>query len=75
MPPIRLSDAELDAVFAAARPLTVDRRDGFLQEVADALATCSEIGPGTVHRICAVTQRKFFDPPDLGIPGAGSKYR
>jgi hypothetical protein len=31
MPLIRLSDSELDAVFAAARPLPVERRDAFLQ--------------------------------------------
>jgi len=73
--PVHLTDAELDAVMAAARPLAVDRRDDFLQEVATALASCVEIGPGTVHRICAATQRQFFDPPDFSGPGAGSKYR
>jgi hypothetical protein len=29
MPPIRLSDSELDAVMAAARPIAVERRDAF----------------------------------------------
>jgi hypothetical protein len=68
MPPIRLSDSELDAVMAAARPLPVERRDAFLQAVAGALAGCGEIGPGVVHRICAETQGRFFDPPDLTHP-------
>ena len=74
MPPIiRLSDAELDAVFLAARPLAVRDRDDFLQEVANALAGCSEIGPGTVAKACRAAQRKFFDPPELSHDV--SKYR
>ena len=74
MPPIiRLSDAELDAVFLAARPLAVRDRDDFLQEVANALAGCSEIGPGTVAKACREAQRKFFDPPMLSYDN--SKYR
>jgi hypothetical protein len=68
--PIRLSDSELAAVMAAARPLAVDVRDAFLQHVAAALASCAEIGPGTVYRVIAETQRKFFDPPDLRDEGA-----
>jgi hypothetical protein len=57
MPPIHLSDSELDAVMAAARPLPVERRDAFLQSVANSLQRCGEIGPGVVHRICAEVQR------------------
>jgi hypothetical protein len=63
---IKLTDDELNAVMAAAKPIAVDRRDAFLQEVASALASCSEIGPGTVHRVCAAAQRQFFEPPDFG---------
>jgi hypothetical protein len=64
MPPLKLSDQELDAIFAAARPLAQDRRDGFLQEVATALANePGPIGPGTVHRVVAQAQRNHFDPP------------
>ena len=77
MPPIRLSDSELDAVMSAARPLAVERRDAFLQQVAGALQRCGELGPGVVHRICAEAQRAHFDPPDLsaGASGRVSKYR
>jgi hypothetical protein len=64
MPPIRLSDSELDAVMAAARPLPVERRDAFLQAVATALHG-RELGHGLIHRILVETQRAFFDPPDL----------
>ena len=75
--PLRLSDDELDAVMAAARPLAVERRNAFLQDVATALASCAELGPGVVHRVCAQVQREFFDPPDLSVGTAGrvSKYR
>jgi hypothetical protein len=79
MPPIRLSDDELDAVLAAARPIAVDLRDAFLQGVAHALAGHKEIGPGLVHRICHEQLRKYFDapletePPEHGRRGRG-KY-
>jgi hypothetical protein len=66
----------MTAVMNAARPIAVDRRDAFLKEIADALASYSEVGPGVVHRICAEQQRRYFDPPNLGhTPGATSKYR
>jgi hypothetical protein len=63
--PIKLSDDELSAVMAAARPLDVRVRDAFLQQVADELARCDVVGPGNVARICREVQRQFFDPPDL----------
>jgi hypothetical protein len=77
MPPIRLSDSELDAVMAAARPIAVQRRDAFLQEVAALLSGGVEVGPGTVHRAIEQAQRRHFDPPQLavGAPGRGAKYR
>ena len=71
MPPIRLSDSELDAVMAAARPIPVERRDAFLQDVA-ALLRGREVGPGTVHRAIEQAQRAHFDPPDTGT---GSRSR
>jgi hypothetical protein len=72
--PIRLSDSELDAVIAAARPLDVGVRDAFLQAVAAALANCTDIGPGTIYRIVAETQRKFFDPSDLSQTSRSRAY-
>jgi hypothetical protein len=74
MSPLKLTDDELDAVLAAARPLDVGDRDAFLQAVAAALQGAGEIGPGVVHRVCAELQRRFWDPPDLHAAGA-SKYR
>src|SRR5262245_6851386 len=73
MPIIRLSDDELSAVMAAARPLDPDLRDPFLRAVASALQGKAEIGPGVVARTCAELQRQFFDPPDLGRASVG-KY-
>jgi hypothetical protein len=67
MPPLALSDEQLDAVFRAARPLRVADRDAFLQEVAAALQGRSEIGDGDVYRAIAEVQRKFWDPPQLAI--------
>jgi hypothetical protein len=71
--PVRLTDDELSTVMAAARPLPVERRDAFLQQVAAALQACREIGPGAVYRAVAETQRAFFDPPDLS--GGGRSRR
>ena len=58
----------------AARPLPVECRDAFLQAVAAELRG-HEVGPGIVHRVCAETQRQFFNPPDLSAARDQSKYR
>ena len=75
MSPIRLSDSELDAVMAAARPVPVEMRDPFLQAVAHALSGRDEIGPGVVFQVCRDLQRQFFDPPDLSRASGTSKWR
>jgi hypothetical protein len=75
MPPLKLTDAELEAVFNAARPLAPNAREDFLKEVADRLSSYPVAGPGTVHRVCLETQRRFFDPPALDGPGVWAKYR
>ena len=74
-PPIRLTDSELDAVFNAARPLAVERRDAFLQQVAASLQGCREIGPGVVYRVAAQVQREFWSPPDLSRGKDYSRWR
>jgi hypothetical protein len=73
MPPIRLSDDELDSVLAAARPIAIERRDAFLQQVAAELRG-REIGPGLVARICRELQRQFFAPPDLSRGNDTSRW-
>jgi hypothetical protein len=47
---IKLSDAELDAVLQAARPIAPHHRDAFLQAIAAALVAQRELGPGMVYR-------------------------
>jgi hypothetical protein len=63
MPPIALTDAQLDAVFAAARPLPVASRDAFLVDVAAALQSLLVPGDGDVGRVIRAVQRRHFDPP------------
>jgi hypothetical protein len=65
MPPVRLTDLELDAVLAAARPLPIRLRDSFLQEVAARLSVLPVLGAGVVSRICREVQAAYFDPPQL----------
>jgi hypothetical protein len=74
VPPIKLTDTELDAVLMAARPIAPDRRDAFLQQIADELGKLGDqLGPGAVHRVVRAVQRSYFDPPDItGVHG--SKY-
>jgi hypothetical protein len=64
MPPLRLSQAQLDAVFDAARPLAVASRDAFLLDLAAALAGLVDPGDGDVARAIRAVQRKHFDPPE-----------
>ena len=61
--PVRLNDAELSHIFEAARPIPVDSRDAFLEQVATLLRGCSDAGPGDVHRAIEQAQRQFFIPP------------
>ena len=63
MPPLRLTDSQITHIFAAARPLAVQNRDAFLQEVAAALAGIADPGDGDVARAIRQTQRRFWDPP------------
>lgn len=63
MPPIKLTDSQLDAVFEAARPLPRASREAFLIDVAAALQSLVDPGDGDVARIARAMQRKHFDPP------------
>jgi hypothetical protein len=63
--PLKLSDSQITAVFAAARPLAVQDRDPFLQEVASLLAGIVDPGDGDVARAIRAVQRKHFDPPQF----------
>jgi len=74
MPPIALSDSELDTVMRAAGVLNVADRDNFLRDVATGLAG-RELGDGIVARVCAEAQKRFWRAPELDGPGNhGGKY-
>jgi len=75
MPPLALSDEQLDAILLAAKPLRPHDRDRFLREVADALANGGgPPGDGDVNRAVRSVVKRYFDPPDLSH-GDASKYR
>jgi hypothetical protein len=59
MPPIALTDNQLDMVTLAAAPLHPNQRGAFLQLVATALRG-RVIGDGLVARVCAEPQSRFF---------------
>jgi hypothetical protein len=63
--PLRLTDSQITSIFAAARPLAVQDRDPFLQEVAGLLQGIADPGDGDVARAIRTVQRKHFDPPEL----------
>jgi hypothetical protein len=58
MPPLSLSDAQMDAMRAAG-PLQPDQRDVFLERVAARLRG-REIGDGVIGRVCAEEQRNLL---------------
>ena len=63
--PISLSENELSAIMAAARPLQIHQRDAFLRDIATELAALPVIGDGALHRIITMVQRRHYDAPDL----------
>jgi hypothetical protein len=70
MAPLALTDQQLAAVMAAAGPLPVHARDGFLQRVAELLRGHDDPGDGDVHRAICSAQKQFWDAPiELGYPG------
>ena len=56
MGPIRLSDAQLDAIMRACQPLRPDVRSAFVEAVVSALKD-REIGDGAVYLAIARAQR------------------
>jgi hypothetical protein len=74
--PLALTDAQLNQILLAARPLRLRDRDDFLKEVTNALANGGgPVGDGDVNRAVRAAQKRYFDPPQLSDPGMISKYR
>jgi len=57
--PLALTDAEYDAVQAAAAPIHPLQRSAFLKALADELAKHPTLGAGLVHRLCADLQPRY----------------
>jgi hypothetical protein len=57
--PLALSNEEIDLLYRLASPIAFNRRDEFLQAVADALASCPEPGPDVTHRVARQIQKSF----------------
>jgi hypothetical protein len=74
MPPIRLTDAQLDVIMAAAEALAIADRDPFLRDVAERLHG-QEIGNGILHRTIAEVQPRYWHPPALSRNAGSSKWR
>jgi hypothetical protein len=64
MPPIALTDSQLDAIVRASQPLAPVDRGKFLEAVAEALRG-RVIGDGAAYLAIAEAQRKYFAPPVL----------
>jgi hypothetical protein len=74
---LALTDAQMDAILLAAKPLRPRDRDGFLKTVVTILDNShGPVGDGDVNRAVRAAVKTFFDPPQLGnTTGAISKYR
>jgi hypothetical protein len=58
--PLALSDAQLDAIMSAAKPLAPDQRSDFLTAVAAELSQHpAEVGDGELYRMLITLQRQF----------------
>jgi hypothetical protein len=68
--PLHLSDEDMDLLLTLAGPIDQALRPQFLQEVAQELEASGQAGgPGAVHRVGRVVQRRFWDPPQLASAG------
>jgi hypothetical protein len=71
--PLGLSDGDYDIVLNAIRPLAPDRRDIFLQEVAEVVRQTGASG-GALYRAIREIQARHFDFPDLEHHRSAGKY-
>jgi hypothetical protein len=74
MPPIALTDDQLDILRRAAEPLHPVDRGPYLQTVAE-LLNGHELGDGVVARAAREAQRRFMRAPELADESRQGKYR
>jgi hypothetical protein len=63
---LALTDHQLQMLLDASRPISVERRDAFLHDVASQLAARTDVGDGELHRLLHELQRRHIDYPDTG---------
>jgi hypothetical protein len=76
MPPLHFSDEEKDLLLTLAQPIDQKQRAAFLAAVAaelEANGQAGAIGIGSVHRVAAQVQRRFWE--SLQLPNAGKMAR
>jgi hypothetical protein len=76
--PLSFSAEEMDLVLSLAAPIDQRQRTQFLTEVTTAIEdeaaqTGIGSGPGALHRIGRVVQRRYFTPPEL--PNSSPRFR
>ncbi len=59
MPPLSLSNEEMNQLLTLSEPVAYGQRRAFLQAVAAGLEACPHPGPGATHRIARDVQRRF----------------
>jgi hypothetical protein len=66
--PLRLTDAQLDALHRLAFPLAPSDRSAFLELVAQRVQEQGgEIGDGVLYRIAVDCQRRYWRPPSFAV--------
>lgn len=76
MPPLQLNDEEMNVLLALAGPIDQRLRPQVLQEVAAELEASGQAGgPGGVHRVGRVVQRKYWGPTRTAERGQGGAPR
>jgi hypothetical protein len=67
MPPLTLTDPQLDVIHRLAWPLAPRRPQRLPQGVAQRLQEQATVGDGTVHRIAVECQGRFWTAAALGV--------
>jgi hypothetical protein len=70
-PIVALTEQQMTAIWAAARPLPPHARGAFLEDVANEISRHPTLGDGSLHRLIMQIQKKHFDPPDFATDNGG----
>ena len=74
--PLHLNDEEMNVLMSLAGPIDQKNRAAFLAEVAQEIEASGQAGgPGVVHRVGRVVQRRYFDPPTLSPNATAPVHR